>query len=76
MDSMADNRTLWIQDAKRWNDHWAAATNSHRVAAGLAPVSDVWSHIFTDRPWPAADPTLAPWTETADLDVMQTGAWI
>jgi vancomycin aglycone glucosyltransferase len=42
----------------------------------LAPVSDVRSHIFTDRPWLAADPTLAPWPEPADLDVVQTGAWI
>jgi vancomycin aglycone glucosyltransferase len=44
--------------------------------AGLAPVSDVRSHIFTDRLWLAADPTLAPWPETADLDVVQTGPWI
>jgi vancomycin aglycone glucosyltransferase len=42
----------------------------------LAPVCDVRSHIFTGRPWLAADPTLAPWPETADLDVVQTGAWI
>ena len=34
------------------------------------------SHIFTDRTWLAADQTLAPWPETADLDVVQTGAWI
>ena len=72
----ADNGALWAQDAKRWNDFWAAAINSHRAAAGLAPVSDVRSHIFTDRPWLAADPTLGPWPETADFDVVQTGAWI
>jgi vancomycin aglycone glucosyltransferase len=75
-DGTADNRTLWIQEAKRWNDLWAAAINSQREAAGLAPVSDVRSHIFTDRPWLAADQTLAPWSETADLEVVQTGAWI
>jgi len=75
-DGTADNRTLWTEDKKIWNDHWAAAINSHRAAAGLAPVSDVRSHILTDRPWLAADPILAPWTETADLDVVQTGAWI
>jgi hypothetical protein len=28
------------------------------------------------EPWLAADPTLAPWQEPADLDVAQTGAWI
>jgi vancomycin aglycone glucosyltransferase len=72
----ADNRTIWNQDAKRWNEHWAAAINLHRTAAGLTPVSDVRSHIFTGRPWLAADPTLAPWPETADLEVVQTGAWV
>jgi vancomycin aglycone glucosyltransferase len=75
-DGTADNRTLWIQDAKRWDDHFAAAINSNREAAGLAPVSDVRGHILTNRPWLAADPILAPWTETAELDVVQTGAWI
>jgi vancomycin aglycone glucosyltransferase len=71
-----DNGTLWTQDAKRWNDHWSAAINSHRAAAGLAPVNDVRSYIMTNRPWLAADHTLAPWTETVDLDVVQTGAWM
>ena len=40
-DGKADNRTLWTEDAKRWNDHWASAINSHRARAGLAPVSDM-----------------------------------
>ena len=43
---------------------------------GLAPVSDVQRYIFTDRPWLAADPTLAPWPDPADPTVFQTGAWI
>ena len=34
------------------------------------------SHIFTDRPWLAADPTLGPWPDPADQAVFQTGAWI
>lgn len=72
----ADNRTLWVEDAQRWNDNVGAAVNSHRASAGLAPVADVRSHIFTDRPWLAADPTLGPWPEPADRDVVQTGAWI
>ena len=52
------------------------ALNSHRAAAGLSPVADVRSHIFTDTPWLAADPTLAPRPAPADLAVVQTGAWI
>ncbi|MEA2186510.1 MAG: vancomycin aglycone glucosyltransferase [Solirubrobacteraceae bacterium] len=75
-DGTADNRALWVQDAQRWNDTWGAALNSHRASAGLAPVTDVRSHIFTERPWLAADPTLAPWPDPADRDVVQTGAWI
>lgn len=75
-DATADNRTLWAEDAERWNERWGPALNAHRASVGLAPVTDVRSHILTDTPWLAADPTLAPWTEPADLDVFQTGAWI
>jgi vancomycin aglycone glucosyltransferase len=32
--------------------------------------------MFTDKPWLAADPTLAPLPEPADPNVVQTGAWI
>ena len=39
-------------------------------------MDNVRDHVFTDHPWLAADPTLAPWPEPADLDVVQTGAWI
>jgi vancomycin aglycone glucosyltransferase len=42
----------------------------------MPPVADVRSHIFTDEPLLAADPTLAPWPEPTDLRVIQTGAWI
>jgi vancomycin aglycone glucosyltransferase len=72
----ADNRALWVRDAERFNDTFGAALNAHRASAGLAPVGDVRSHIFTDRPWLAADPTLAPWPDVADPAVVQTGAWI
>jgi vancomycin aglycone glucosyltransferase len=75
-DVSADNRVLWSQDAERWNSRWAAPLNAHRAAAGLPPVDDVRSHIFTEAPWLAADPTLAPWPGDEALDVFQTGAWI
>ncbi len=74
--AMADYRELWAQDARRWNDMWGAALNSHRASAGLAPVSDVRSYILTDQPWLAADPILAPWPDPSDQAVFQTGAWI
>lgn len=75
-DGATDNRTLWARDAQRFNDTFGPVLNAHRASAGLPPVSDVQSHIFTNHPWLAADPTLAPWDAPADLDVVQTGAWI
>ncbi|MFC4562393.1 glycosyltransferase [Nocardiopsis mangrovi] len=71
-----DNRALWDLDAQGWSAVFGTALNSHRESAGLPPVEDVRSHVFTDRPWLAADPVLSPWQEPADLDVVQTGAWI
>lgn len=75
-DATADNLTLWAEDAERWTATWGPALNSHRASLGLTPVTDVRTHILTDRPWLAADPTLAPWPEPADPNVFQTGAWI
>lgn len=75
-DGSIDNATLWARDAQRWNNTWSAVLNPHRAAAGLAPVTDVRSHLFTETPWLAADATLAPWPETAGMNVVQTGAWI
>lgn len=74
--AMADYSELWASDAQRWNGTWAALINTQRTALGLAPVTDVRSHILTDRPWLAADPTLGPWPDPADERVFQTGAWI
>ncbi|HKV32654.1 MAG TPA: glycosyltransferase [Candidatus Dormibacteraeota bacterium] len=75
-DGAAGNGKLWAEDAQRWNDSWGVVLNSHRRSAGLPPVSDVRDYIFTDTPWLAADPTLAPWPEPGDSTVIQTGAWI
>ena len=72
----ADNRELWARDAAVFNDTFGAPLNGLRASVGLPPVSDVRSHIFTDRPWLAADPVLAPWPDPADPAVFQTGAWI
>jgi vancomycin aglycone glucosyltransferase len=74
--AMADNRELWARDAVRFNDLFGPALNSHRASMGLAPLNDVRSYMFTDRPWLAADPTLGRWPNPADGAVFQTGAWI
>jgi len=72
----ADKGELWARNAASFNDSFRAALNGHRAAHGLAPVDDVRSHIFTEQPWLAADPELAPWPDPADEAVIQTGAWV
>ena len=71
-----DYTQIWAEDARRWNDMWGSMLNARRTALGLAPVDDVRSYIFGDRPWLAADPVLAPWPDASDPKVFQTGAWI
>jgi len=71
----ADFRELWARDAERLNDTFGPALNTHRARTGLGPVTDVRRHVFTDRPWLAADPTLGPWPDSTD-GVFQPGAWI
>jgi vancomycin aglycone glucosyltransferase len=70
-----DNRELWARDTARFNELFGEALNQHRSALGLSPIEDVRSHMFTDRPWLAADPTLGPWPDPGN-NVLQTGAWI
>ena len=67
---------LWEQDGMRWNEMWASLLNAQRDSLGLAPINDVRSYVLSPRPWLAADPTLAPWPDSDDPTVFQTGAWI
>lgn len=73
---MDDYSESWTQDAQRWNQSWRDLLNPQRANLGLPPVQDVRSYILTDRPWLAADQTLAPWPEPEDPGVYQTGAWL
>ena len=71
-----DNRVLWDLNARNANAQFGPTLNSHRASIGLPPVDNVRDYAFTDRPWLAADPVLGPWQGPADLDVVQTGAWL
>ncbi|MEU5703012.1 glycosyltransferase [Streptomyces aurantiacus] len=73
---VTDNRVLWDGDAQDAQAIFGEAVNTHRVSVGLPPVDNVRDHVFTDRPWLATDPVLAPWQQPADLEVVQTGAWL
>ena len=72
----ADNVELWVRNAQRFSDLFGGALNAHRGSIGLAPINDVQRYVLSDRPWLAADATLAPWPDASDDGVVQTGAWI
>jgi vancomycin aglycone glucosyltransferase len=69
------NRFLWMRDERRWNILFRSTLNEERVKVGLAPVNNVQRHVFTDRPWLAADPVLAPASSAPGMRIVQTGAW-
>jgi vancomycin aglycone glucosyltransferase len=73
---VTDRQALNDLDVENYNVLFGEPLNAHRAAVGLPPVDDVRAYILAGQPWLAADPTLAPWQEPADLDVVQTGAWI
>ena len=73
---VTDNDVLWERDAQVMNEIFGEALNSLRASFGLSKLDHVRAHCYTDRPWLAADPVLAPWRRPASLDVVQTGAWI
>ncbi|MFB8242975.1 glycosyltransferase [Kitasatospora purpeofusca] len=72
----ADNAKLWELDAESMNALFGGAVNAHRASVGLPTVANIRDHVLTERPWLATDPTLGPWSLPAELDVVQTGAWL
>src|SRR5262249_48949893 len=54
------NRLLWGRSERSWNDLFLHTVNEQRAALGLGAVGSVPRHIFTDRPWLAADAALGP----------------
>ncbi|HLO18324.1 MAG TPA: glycosyltransferase [Anaerolineales bacterium] len=73
--SEAENEQLWREDEESF-DKFGAALNEERAKIGQGPVTNVQRYMFTDRPWLAADPVLAPAFPLAGMEVVQTGAWM
>jgi vancomycin aglycone glucosyltransferase len=73
---VTDNRVLNDLSIQNYNAMFGEVLNSHRASLGLPPVDNVRDHVITGNPWLAADPVLAPWPGSPDLDVVQTGAWM
>jgi vancomycin aglycone glucosyltransferase len=71
-----ENLHLWQENAASFDQTFGAVINEERARLGLPPVPEVRSYMFTDRPWLAADPLLAPAMPVPGLDVVQTGAWM
>lgn len=71
----ARNAELWADNESRMNDRFRTPLNQVRERWGLTPVDSVRQHMFTDRPWLAADAALGPVAATEDFSVVQTGAW-
>ena len=71
-----DNRVLWDLNGRTRTRYSARRS----TATGRRSACHRWTTSvttpYTDHPWLAADPTLGPWQEPADLDVVQTGAWL
>jgi len=72
----ADFQELWARDSARFHGTFGAALDAVRSSVGLEGVPEAQRHVFTDRPWLAADPALAPWPDPTDGAVLQTGAWM
>ena len=73
---VTDNQALWDRDVQVMNELFGGGLNALRASVGLPNVDNVRDHVFTDHPWLAADPVLAPWQRPARIDVLQTGAWM
>lgn len=74
--SDADNRMMWDLNARDVNKLFGPTLNGRRASLGMSLVGDLRSYAFTERPWLASDPTLGPWPQPAEIDVVQTGAWL
>jgi vancomycin aglycone glucosyltransferase len=70
-----ENEQLWVKNEQEFN-LFAATLNEERAKIGLGPVASVRDSMFTDHPWLAADPVLAPVFPLTNMEVVQTGAWM
>lgn len=69
------NLQLWKENEESFQK-FGTALNEERAKIGQGPVTGVQRYMFTDRPWLAADPVLAPAFPLDGMQVVQTGAWM
>lgn len=73
---VTDNEALWERDKQVMNEIFGGGLNSLRASIGLPKLDNVRDHLYTNTPWLAADPVLAPWPGGGLIEVVQTGAWM
>lgn len=71
----SENLRLWAEDRAGF-EKFAPALNAERAKRGQGPLASVRDYMFTERPWLAADPVLAPAFPIPGMEVVQTGAWM
>jgi vancomycin aglycone glucosyltransferase len=71
----SENLRLWKENEESFHK-FGPTLNEERAKIGLAPIENVRDYMFTDRPWLAADPVLAPAFPLTGMNVVQTGAWM
>jgi len=72
----SENLRLWAENEAEFNTRFGPVLNEERAKMGLSPVTSVRDHMFTDRPWLAAEAALAPGFPLPGWQIVQTGAWI
>lgn len=70
------NSSLWADEERRWDELFRETLNEERSNRGLDPIQSVQRHIFTERPWLAADSVIGPAGASSDLKITQTGPWL
>ena len=64
-----------VLEPQPWQALIVPAIDRHRASIGLPPVGDIHEHLFTAKPWLAADRILSPDEATAQ-QVVRSDAWI
>src|SRR5690606_25518690 len=64
---VTDNQALWDRDAQVMNEIFGPGLNALRASIDLPKLANVRDHVYTDRPWLAADPVLRSEEHTSEL---------
>lgn len=64
-----------VLEPQPWQAMVVPTINEHRASLGLSPVDDIHEHLFTAKPWLAAD-TILSLLEAGTRPVIRSDAWI